>query len=121
MSFSNTTSIFLNNCETILRKNYSIPQDIFLPILKIETTNNHSDFMEIYYEILNPFNYSEKLNLDICENETIEIRLPIQIKQYKLDLINKAKEYGYNIFDENDPFFHDVCTVFTLIFLFPSF
>ena len=108
----NSSTIFLNNCEKIIRDIYSIPDDYGIPILKIETTDNHSDFMNVNYELLNPFNLSEKLNLDICENETIEIRLPVTLKQYKSDLINKVKEYGYNIFDPNDPFYNDICSVF---------
>ncbi len=30
----------------------------------------------------------------------------------KIDLINKAKEYGYNLRNPEDPFFHDICAPF---------
>jgi hypothetical protein len=29
-----------------------------------------------------------------------------------IDLINKAKEYGYDLRNPEDPFFHDICTTF---------
>ena len=109
----NSSSILLNECEDILRKEYSVPEDKPFIILKIETTNNNTNYMNSYYEIHNPFNFSEKLNLDICQNKTIEIRAPIQMKKYHLDLINTVKNLGYNIFDLNDPFYTDICTVFS--------
>ena len=109
----NSSSILLNECEDILRKEYSVPEDKPFIILKIETTNNNTNYMNSYYEIHNPYNFSEKLNLDICQNKTIEIRAPIQMKKYHLDLINTVKNLGYNIFDLNDPFYTDICTVFS--------
>ena len=30
-----------------------------------------------------------------------------------MDLIIKTKNLGYNIFDLNDPFYNDICSVFT--------
>ena len=35
------------------------------------------------------------------------------MKKYDLDLINKAKDLGYNIFDLSDPFYNDICSIFT--------
>lgn len=35
-----------------------------LVIFKIETTNNNSNYMNAYYELYNPFNFSEKIDLD---------------------------------------------------------
>ena len=43
----------------------------------------------------------------------IEIRLPIRFKYYEENLIKRAKYYGYNIFEKNDPFYNDVCSKFT--------
>lgn len=113
--FSNTDSstVLLNDCENILKTKYSIPKENFLTILKIETTNNYSDYMDVYYELYNPSNLTQKLDLDTCIMHTIEIRVPVQIKKYKLDLINKAKELGYDIVNKDDPFYHDICSVFS--------
>ena len=111
--YTNTSSVLLNDCENTLKTKYSIPNENPLTILKIEVTNNHSDYMNVYYEVFNPTNLSQKLDLNLCKTSTIEIRVPVQIKKYKLDLINKTKELGYDIFNKDDPFYHDICSVFT--------
>jgi hypothetical protein len=104
------SSILLKNCEVTLRNKYSIPKEKPILILKYETTNNYS--MDVYYEIYNPLNFSQKLNLDVCKSDLIEIRVPVTFKKYELDLINKVKELGYNIFDLNDRFYQDICSIF---------
>ena len=109
----NTSSVLLGECENILKKEYSIGESTPLPILKIETLDNHSDYMDVYYEVFHPLNLSQKLDLDICDSKYVELRLPIVLKEYKLDLITNTKELGYNIFDLNDSFYHDICSVFT--------
>ena len=76
------SSILLKNCEVKIRSKYSIPENIPILILKYETTYNYSDYMDIYYEIYNPLNFSQKLNLDICENDLIDIRVPVYFKKY---------------------------------------
>ena len=103
----NSSSILINECENILKKNKP------LVIFKIETTNNNSNYMNTYYELYNPFNFSEKIDLDLCQNYALEIRVPIEMKQYDLDLINNVKDLGYNIFNLSDPFYNDICSVFT--------
>ena len=35
------------------------------------------------------------------------------LKPYKMDVIFKTRDLGYNIFDLNDSFFNDICSVFT--------
>ena len=109
----NSSSILLNECENILKNKYSIDENIPIIIFKIETWDNHSNYMKVFYELYNPYNLSENLDLNLCENKYIEIRLPIVLSNYKLDLISKTKELGYNIFDLNDSFYHDICSVFT--------
>ena len=106
------SSILLKNCEVSLRNNYSIPKDIPILILKYEDINSYSDYMDVYYEIYNPLNFSQKLNLDVCKDDLIEIWVPVIFKKYELDLINKVEELGYNIFDLNDIFYHDICSIF---------
>ena len=103
-------SILLKNCEVTLRNKYSIPNGKPILIIKYETTNNYS--IDIYYEIYSPLNFSQKLNLDVFKNDLIENRVPVIFKKYELDIINKVKELGYNIFDLNDRFYHDICSIF---------
>ena len=35
------------------------------------------------------------------------------MKQYQLDLIKTVKDLNYNIFDLNDPFYNDICSIFS--------
>ena len=109
----NTSSILLGECENILRKSYTIEESISIPILKIETLDNHSDYMNVYYEFFHPSNLSQKLDIELCVNEIIEIRLPIRMKDYQMDLISKTKNLGYNIFDLEDSFYNDICSTFS--------
>jgi hypothetical protein len=111
--YNNFSSILLNECENILKSKYSIKDEISLIILKIENMDNHSDYINVYYEVLNPLNLSQKLNLTECQNNLIEIRLPIKMKEYHLNLIKYTKEMGYDIFNLNDPFYNDICSTFT--------
>ena len=110
---SQYSSILIKNCENKLKEYYSIKNDLPLPILKIETRNNYSNFMDVHYEIYNPLNLKEKLDLGICENTEIEIRLPIQLNDAYMKIINETKKLGYNIFDFNDNFYTDICSVFS--------
>ena len=109
----NSSSIILNECENILKNNYFIPENIPIVILKKETMDSNSNNLDIYYETLNPQNLSQILEINLCKDNFIEIRLPLVLKKYKMDLVLKASSLGYNIFDLNDPFYHDICSVFT--------
>ena len=75
--------------------------------------NSYSNNLDIYYETLNPLNLSQKLDINLCKGNFIEISLPLVLKKYKMDLVLKASSLGYNIFDINDPFYRDICSVFT--------
>ena len=109
----NSSSIILNKCENILKTKYLIPEESPIPILKIEELNNYSDKIELFYELFHPKNLSQKLDLNSCNNNYIEIRLPLVLKEYKMDLVLKTAKLGYNIFDLNDSFYNDICSIFT--------
>ena len=108
----NGSSIILNKCEDILKRKYLISEENPIPILKIESSNRNSSNIEIFYELFNPKNLSEKLDLNLCSPNYIEIRLPLVLKQYKMDLIFKTRDLGYNILDLNNSFYNDICSVF---------
>ena len=109
----NFSSIILGESENTLKKIYSIPFYLFIPILKIELLNNNSNIIDLHYELLNPLNLTQKLDLNLLPVNLIEIAVPNDIKKYKLDLIIKTKNLGYNIFNPNDSFYNDICSVFT--------
>jgi hypothetical protein len=70
----NTSSVLLNDCEEILKQKYSIPNKIPIPILKIETLYNYTNNMDVYYELFNPLNLSQKLDIIFCENNIILLK-----------------------------------------------
>ena len=109
----NTSSIILGESEKYFKKLYSLNTELPISILKIETLNNHSNNFELYYELFNPLNLSQKLDLNIVSENYIKIIIPKIFKPYKMDLILKTRELGYNIFDLNDSFYTDICSVFT--------
>ena len=110
---SNHSSVIFGENEEALKKLYSIPEELPIPILKIEILNNYSNNFELNYHLFNPLNFSQKLDLNLLTQNYIDIRMPITLKQYKMDLIIKTKNLGYNIFDLNNSFYKDICSVFT--------
>ena len=109
----NTSSVILGESEKQIKQFFSLNEDQIIPMLKIETRNNHSNDSDLSYELFNPTNLSQKLDLNLLSENYIEIRKPIYLKPYKMDLILKTRELGYNIFDLNDPFYNDICSVFS--------
>ena len=96
-----SSTIILNNIENNLA------------ILKIETFNNHSNKMELYFELFNQSNLSQKLDINLYSPFNYEVRFPLDLKKYKMDLLKKVKDLGYDIFDLNSSFYNDICSVFT--------
>ena len=113
----NTSSIILSKSEKNIKQYYSINEETPIPILKIEILNNYSNDNELYFEFFNPKNLSQKLDLNLLSENYIEIRNLKYLKQYKMDVILKTRDLGYNIFDLNDSFYNDICSVILLIYL----
>ena len=109
----NGSSIILNECEDVLKSKYLISTENPIPFLKIESSNRYSNIIEVWFELFNPKNFSEKLDLSLCSQNSIEIRIPLVVKKYKMDLILRARDFGYNILDLNDSFYNDICSIFT--------
>ena len=63
----------------------------------------------IQYEVYLP-NSNTKLDLSACKNTSINIYVPIELTEETQKLYNSMKEQGYNIFDKNNKFYHDICT-----------
>ena len=66
----------------------------------------------ILYEVYNPINL-EKLDVSICKDTNIIINSPVQIDDITSILYDSLKESGYNLFNENDSFYNDICTTYT--------
>ena len=83
-TFSN---IDLGECESLIKRENNLPQNISLIFFKFENIASSKEEWDIQYEIYNPLTY-EKLNLSVCENLKIKIEIPIELSDELIDLIN---------------------------------
>ena len=110
----NSSSVNLGQCENLLREKYSIPNENSLIILKLDLKNIETKSTYVQYEIYDSVTLT-KLNLDYCKNLNLKIIIyvPVQLNSTCISLYENLKNWGYNLFDSRDPFYHDVCTLFT--------
>ena len=78
-------------------------------IIKFEKVSDISSERSLQYEVYEPFNKT-KLNLSICENITINIYILVILSGKTQNLFNELKDFGYDLFDINSPFYQDICT-----------
>ena len=104
--------IDLNECETLLKQTYDIPDNYSLIILKYEKLTGNASEKSIQYEIYSPINYT-LLNLSICENTDIDIAIPVYVSEEVEDLYYDLKDQGYDLLDLYNKFYIDICTPFT--------
>ena len=97
------TTINLGKCETNLKNYYNISEEEPLYILKIDVKKQGLKIPKIEYEIYYPLNGSNliKLDLSICQNDKIEITIPVQIT----DIIDK--------YDPQSDYYNDICYTVT--------
>ena len=108
----NVSNIDLGICEEKLRSHYKIDDDDSLIIIKVDTKSEDLTQTYVQYEIYSPKDLSP-LNLSICEGIQININTPVVLDNPTSYLYDKLKESGYNLFDENDTFYTDICTTYT--------
>ena len=112
VSFLNHLSkLDLLNCPKKLREYYNLPSNSPLIILKTDVTSNpNSD--SIGYSIYS--NNGERLDSSICQNEKIQITIPInEINAGNINLAKFFSDNGIDIYNINDAFFNDICLRFT--------
>lgn len=104
--------IDLGSCEDILKKQYSIPDEEPLIIVKIELERENEKTNQLEYAV-----YSlsgEKLNLEYCNKANIVIISNIKNTEgMDIDLAIELAELGIDIYDSQDDFFNDLCYSFT--------
>ena len=109
-----SSDIDFGECELKLREFYNIPDDITLNLIKLEIKTNNSIVNHVQYEIFNPYNKSEKLDLSICQEEKIKlinsINPTLNIK--RLTNIIKSSSIDENILSSNSQFYNDYCLSF---------
>ena len=108
--------IDFKDCAELLKSNNNINSDEDLVILKYENNNpvSNGNDKSLQYEVyLKESN--QKLDLSVCSDTKIDIYIPIELDEKTQKLYDSLKEQGYNIFDKNDKFYHDICTTYTSI------
>ena len=104
------SSLDLGDCEDKLRKEYGMSDEDEFIIIKKDLKNGITTYVE--YEIYNSKNL-HPLSLDICNDTQISINVPVNISDETESLYEKLNKLGYNLFDENDSFYNDICTPYT--------
>ena len=110
----NSTNVFLGGCKDILKEKYNLQENEILLMLKLDLFKQNSSTPLVEYEIYN-YNNSQKLNLEYCKDIKINVFFPIQLDNRTIILYNNLNLSGYNLFDSNDSFYNDICSVFTTI------
>lgn len=111
---TNVSKIDLGECESKLKNYYNIDKDEPLLIFKLDFEREDQLTNQVEYSV-----YSKdgmKLDLSVCENETIIILNPIHLNSsFDIDLetAKSLKDFGYDMYNSSDPFYTDVCTPYT--------
>ena len=97
--YDNISTIYLGECESVLKDKYGISPNDSLIILKIDYFMEGLLIPIIGYEVFHPKNKS-KLNLDYCKDILINYNIPISINE---DELSK--------YDPNSDYYNDECTL----------
>ena len=104
--------VYLGECENKLREYYHLPEDIEIFIFGIDTPNKNKSFVttiynyEVYLENGTQLDY-----LIACEGTKISISSAIMDTDLiKFDDALYFSELGYDIYNDNNSFFTDVCS-----------
>ena len=96
---NNISSINLGACENKLKINNNISINDPLLMLKADIYEIGMLFPRIEYEIYNILT-KQKLNLSICNDDKVDISVPVKIDEDKI--------YKYNI---SDDYYNDICSI----------
>ena len=100
--------IDLGDCEDSLKSFYKINDSYSLIIKKYEKLTISAE-RNIQYEVYHPIT-KQKLNLSVCEQDTVDLYIPVQLDEKTLQLYEDLKNSGYDLFNIEDPFYNDLCS-----------
>ena len=101
----NTSSLNISNCEKILRENNNISEEEKLYIVKYDYENE--DYLSLNYEI---YYNNQKLELLDCSNTEFTVNFKTN-DDINIELHQVFFENGIDLFNSDDKFFTDICTV----------
>ena len=99
--YENISFIDLGDCEIKLKNINNIDINESLIIAKFDLFNSGYSIPKIEYDVYNPVN-NKKLELDICNDTKIDIKIPVSINENEL--------YKYNI---SSDYYNDFCFPYT--------
>ena len=102
------SSIDFGDCENKIEEKYKTD---YIIIQKSDIDYNNTKIIK--YELYNPNNKKEKIDLKLCKGDSIQIYTPLDITNNYVKNYYNIYEQGYNILNQNDSFYNDICTQFT--------
>lgn len=106
------STVYLNNCEELLKIKYGYDLDTPLLIAKFDYKTNSQITKNVNYSV-----YSidgTPLNLSLCEDSDIRIVTPIfDFSNKNICLARKLSNKAINVFHSEDPFFTDICNTYS--------
>ena len=108
------SNIDLGECEKILKDKNNISEYDSLIIFKLDIKTEDFSSTFVDYEIYDP-KITLKLSLDECKDVQIIIATPIVLDDNIELIYDSLSESGYNLFNENDSFYHDICATYTTV------
>ena len=108
----NISTIDLGECENILKKQYNIPKEDSLIVVKTDIKSSDLSSTYVQYEIYDP-NSLDPLDMNYCKEVKIAVSVPANLNADTLSLYDSLSESGYNLFNSEDDFYNDICTTFT--------
>ena len=109
----NISSVDLKDCENILRTTYNLSDGENLIIYKTDIKSEDLSSTYVVYEIYDSF--LNQLNLSYCSNTKISISIPVVLEENIQELVNSISDTKYDIFNEKDSFYNDICSTYTNI------
>ena len=105
----NLSIIDLGECGKLLKEANGIGEDENLIILKFEKLTGIASEKNVQYEVYDP-NTLKPLNLSVCSSTSVDLYIPITLSEETQKLYDDLKANGYDLFNENDSFYTDICT-----------
>ena len=109
--YDQNINVELCECENILKAANNIDQNDDLLVFEIDFKTKDLSSTYIYYEVYD--SSLKRLDLNICNDVKINLYPPVIFDESLIYLIEKTSQLGYNIFNESDSFYNDICTKFT--------
>ena len=92
--YNNISTIKLGECEKKLKDYYNLTQEESLLIFKVDVYEEGLIIPIVEYEIYHPYTL-EKVDMEICEKEKVQISLPVDINEEDIDKYDPSSNY-YN-------------------------